>query len=205
MNMEGYLVGEYFLAVIGTALWYYLPAYFSNGGAVIGGRIWNKPIDGGKSRADGTRILGDGKTWGGLIFGTFVGFLVGAVELMLLPYLSSLNSLIPHVASEFSNVIEYDWPYFILIRATLAGFGALFGDIVKSYFKRKRRIGRGEKFFPWDQLDFILGSTLFMLPFAIQVGINFLWAFLFMIIVTPPIHLGVNMIAYKAGLKDKPW
>ena len=55
-------------------LWLYLPGYLANTGAMLGGKwIPNltgmsiKPIDGGRRLGDGNRILGDGKTWNGLI------------------------------------------------------------------------------------------------------------------------------------------
>ena len=65
-------------------LWLYLPGYLANTAAMLGGKwipdltgIPVKPIDGGKIHSDGNRILGDGKTWNGLIGGTIGGGLLG--------------------------------------------------------------------------------------------------------------------------------
>ena len=56
-------------------LWIMMPAYLANTIAVItGGRF---PIDQGSKLDDGNRILGDGKTWSGLIGGTIGGIIVG--------------------------------------------------------------------------------------------------------------------------------
>ena len=61
--------------IIIQALWLVLPAYIANASALlIGG---GTPIDFGKNWKDGKLILGDGKTWRGLITGAFVGMTGG--------------------------------------------------------------------------------------------------------------------------------
>ena len=40
-------------------------------------------------------------------------------------------------------------------------FGALGGDIIESFFKRRTGKDRGEDWIPLDQLDFILGVLFF--------------------------------------------
>ena len=56
--------------IILQALWIIIPAYVSNASAVLVGG--GTPIDFGKNWSDGKRILGDGKTWRGLLSGTFI-------------------------------------------------------------------------------------------------------------------------------------
>jgi hypothetical protein len=65
-------------------LWLYLPGYLSNTAAMLGGKwipdLTGIPvftIDGGAVMSDGNRVLGDGKTWNGLIGGTIGGGLLG--------------------------------------------------------------------------------------------------------------------------------
>jgi CDP-2,3-bis-(O-geranylgeranyl)-sn-glycerol synthase len=41
--------------------------------------------------------------------------------------------------------------------------GALFGDIVESFFKRRIGKERGESWYPFDQLDFVLGALILAL------------------------------------------
>ena len=61
-----------------TILYFLLPAYLSNsGGLIFGG---GRPIDGGKTDSKGNRWIGDGVTWRGLIGGTLLGTLVGAIQ-----------------------------------------------------------------------------------------------------------------------------
>jgi len=61
--------------IILQALWLILPAYIANASAVLVGG--GTPIDFGKNWKDGKRILGDGKTWRGLISGAFIGITSG--------------------------------------------------------------------------------------------------------------------------------
>jgi len=77
----------------------------------------------------------------------------------------------------------------------------LIGDSVKSFFKR--RLGRkpGSAWFPFDQVDFILGACLFTWPF-----VGFGWeVFVILLVVTPVLHFVVNVIAYFIGLKKVWW
>ena len=53
------------LEIILQALWLILPAYVANASAVLVGG--GTPVDFGKNWRDGKRILGDGKTWRGLL------------------------------------------------------------------------------------------------------------------------------------------
>ena len=71
MDLESYSTLECIVVV----LLIMAPAYLANTIAVLtGGRY---PIDQGKMYSDGNRILGDGKTWSGLIGGTIGGIVVG--------------------------------------------------------------------------------------------------------------------------------
>ena len=70
------------ISIILESLWFILPAYLANSSPVLGHKLFGKynyPIDFGKKLKDGKRILGDGKTWNGLIFGILVAVLVGYI------------------------------------------------------------------------------------------------------------------------------
>ena len=72
LTLDGFIG---FLVMIVVVLWIYMPGYLANTFAMIWGRIPPKygygpwPIDFGKNAWDDKRILGDGKTWNGLIGG----------------------------------------------------------------------------------------------------------------------------------------
>lgn len=193
-------------ATVLTALWLMLPAYLSNMLPVfVGG---GTPIDFGRSMKDGRRILGNGKTWRGLLIAPLVA------AALVLP----LRLLVHHTG--WGDV--QDWPtwgpeWWWIVIAYAMGLGALTGDAVESFFKRRTGRERGERWFPWDQLDFVIGSILFgaiaatILHASGATASNyfvdvFTWDRLLAIfLLTPGLHLLVNYIGYKIGTKDVPW
>jgi CDP-2,3-bis-(O-geranylgeranyl)-sn-glycerol synthase len=47
-----------------------------------------------------------------------------------------------------------------LVAGSAAGFGAMAGDSLKSFFKRRLHIAPGQRWIPFDQLDFIAGGLI---------------------------------------------
>ena len=194
MNLEDYSFVQSFFIV----LWIMMPAYLANTIAVVtGGRF---PIDQGKKLGDGNRILGDGKTWSGLLGGTIGGIVVGYLQL------NFGNSIIDGIAGTNSETFWGDTPFLIFF---LLAFGALFGDLTASFFKRRQNLNRGDKYPLLDMYDFIVMSLL--LTFILGGGWLQTWIFdgnasLFtLLIATPILHRGVNIIGFKIGLKNEPW
>lgn len=185
--------------IIIQALWLILPAYIANASALLLGG--GKPIDFGKNWKDNKRILGDGKTWSGLIFGTIIG-MIGGFAL----------SIVARVINQNYNFLKIDdftgFPLMIPIIFSLC-FGALIGDIIESFFKRRAGIKSGKDWMPFDQIDFILGVLFFCFLISSFLHItgllnynwffkNFtLWHILVLIIITPFFHLSSNFIHRK--------
>lgn len=170
-------------------LYFILPAYFSNGaGLVFGGGM---PVDFGKSDKNGVRWIGDGVTWKGLIGGTLIGIITGIIQGLVAPYiLSNFGQFIK--TPIITNVSEG-----ILI-GFLLGFGALLGDALGSFLKRRIGIGRGQPAPILDQLDFLI-VALILVSFVVKLD----WLFIILaIVLTLIIHLLANTIAYLLGLKD---
>lgn len=179
-----------------SALWLMLPAYLSNMLPVfVGGGM---PIDLRKTMKDGKRILGDGKTWRALIFAPLLAaFLTFPLQWLTQNTAWGTSFGFPGWGS--------GWRWFVL--AYLMGLGALVGDAVESFIKRRTGRDRGEKWFPWDQLDFIIGALVFGL---LAMPGHFVTLFtperlLVILLLTPVLHLGVNYLGYKLGLKEVPW
>lgn len=172
-----------------TTLYFILPAYFSNGGALAFGG--GTPIDFGKCDSKGNRWIGDGVTWRGLIAGTIIGTITGTIQGLIAPM------IIPLVAGNLITPIITDVHSGILI-GFLLGFGAMLGDALGSFIKRRLGIGRGKPAPILDQLDFIIVAIILVIPF---VEVN--WIFIAMAIaLTLIIHLLANTGAYLLGLKD---
>lgn len=168
-----------------SAFLFFLPAGIANASPVFANRIpwlrrWETPMDFGKN-LDGKRIFGDNKTWRGFIFGT----IMGGVTSLLVSYF-----LIPNSADAW---------YIFLVGASL-GAGALTGDAVESFFKRRRGVPPGKSWFPFDQIDYIIGGLVFVYPFTLiplilMVGILVLYFGL---------HLLVSYIGFLTGFKKSP-
>lgn len=177
------------------SLFFIIPTYASNSCASLSLVIpklkdWKSPIDFGHSWR-GERILGKGKTFRGLIFGTICAIPAGFLQYYLakhitFTYLSFFGS------ASLSKV---------LILAVLMGFGGLIGDIVKSFFKRRVGIKSGRPWPVFDQLDFIVGGILFgalifFPPWKVVLTL---------VIVTPIAHLAANITAYFLKIKEVWW
>lgn len=135
-----------------------------------------RPIDSGKVLSDGQRILGDNKTIRGFVGGFGVGIIVGAFESVFV----SQN---------------------LLFVAILASLGALIGDLVGAFVKRRLRITPGGSLPVLDQLDFVVGAILFVVP-IMNLSLS---TALIILLVTPPVHLLTNAGAYLLGLKSTYW
>ena len=172
-----------------STLYFILPAYFSNGsGLLFGGGL---PLDFGKSDSKGNRWIGDGVTWKGLIAGTIVGTITGAIQGIIAPY------IIQTFGQYITTPIITNVPEGIII-GFLLGFGALLGDAIGSFLKRRLGIGRGNPAPFLDQLDFIV-VALILVSFVVKLN---LLVIVLAIILTLFLHLLTNTCAYLLGLKD---
>ena len=167
-----------------AAILFFLPAGVANMSPMIANRLpvikdWNTPLDFGKTW-DGKRVLGDNKRLRGLLFGTLMGGITAVI-------VSKLNS---------NTVVTIDafWA------GCLLGFGALMGDAVESFFKRRRNIAPGQSWFPFDQTDYIVGGLVLIYSFVPLP----VWVITTIIVVYFGLHLVVAYLAYLLGLKDQP-
>lgn len=183
------------LSIILIGIWLTIPAYVANPSAVLFGR--GRPMD-FKKCIGGKRILGDGKTWYGFFGGAFAGFVIGMVQIII----SS-----PMDEGHFGFGKYPDFIFVIL----LLSFGALLGDVMGSFVKRRLGISRGKKAPGLDQYDFLIGAWLLILIFRPSWLLdNFIYwpstlALITVIILTPFLHRGVNILGFKMGKKDVPW
>ena len=189
-------------------LWIYLPGFLVNTFAMMWGKWLPKtgygpwPIDGGRMHKDGNRILGDGKTWNGLIGGSLTSGLLCFLMTMIPAswiFLSPTDNATGWAASAF-------------VLGSFLGFTSLVGDSTGSYFKRRKGMKReGEISSKAPLLD--------TLPFAISVFVfgqifltgsdhgnrDLLPPMGLLIILTPLLHRSFNLIGYKIGWKDVPY
>ena len=83
----------------------------------------------------------------------------------------------------------------------LISVGAVFGDAVASFIKRRLDFKRGQSMLVVDQLDFVAGALLF----AAVLEFPELPLLLAILVLTPMIHVAANFGAYRLKLKKVPW
>jgi CDP-2,3-bis-(O-geranylgeranyl)-sn-glycerol synthase len=162
-----------------NALYYIFPAYCANGAPVLFGG--GRPIDGGRLFWDGKPIFGSHKTIRGFIFGILIGTFVGWVQ----------ETLAPSVG----------FPQGSTVLGFVLSLGALTGDLLGSFIKRRMNLKPGAHLPVFDQIDFVLMALLF--GFFVQPASAA--AALIIIVLTGPIHVIINFISYLLRLKKTPW
>ncbi|MHA1480350.1 MAG: CDP-2,3-bis-(O-geranylgeranyl)-sn-glycerol synthase [Candidatus Thorarchaeota archaeon] len=182
------------LALIELALWLGLPAWIANATPVLLGG--GKPIDGGRILSDGHRLFGDGKTIRGFFVGVFFGTLTGIGQIIAAPYLSPLMEMYVTVTPEMHHVL-----YMTLPAAFLLSVGALLGDLVGSFLKRRINVKSGNPSPVLDQIGFILMALILASPF-LQPSAEYVIVIVF---ITLGIHWISNALGYLLGLKKNPW
>jgi len=175
------------------ALWFFVPAGFANATPIIVAkwpllRAWQTPLDFGHNYR-GKRIFGDSKTWRGLICAAIVGLTMFALQQRLATHMGSFSTYLQ--TAKYTSLP--------LLTGLLLGAGALIGDAAESFFKRQRNIAPGHSWFPFDQLDYIVGACLLMvpvvvLPFKIYLLIVLSWLFL---------HLFFTQVGYLLHLRER--
>jgi CDP-2,3-bis-(O-geranylgeranyl)-sn-glycerol synthase len=192
------------LEAVPQALWFFLPAFVANPTAVLWGG--GPPMDFGRTLRDGERLLGDGKTWRGLVGGTLSGAVLGL--LLFLPFgLAAPDSSWSFGAPQTD--LASAAPTAFAASAVLA-LGALLGDVVGAFIKRRLHKPRGAKAPVLDQYDFVVGGLLASLLVAGWSVPRFFsgdawYGLLAIILITPALHRGVNILGYRMGRKHEPW
>ena len=182
-------MAEYFWLFILKCFYLLLPAYFANMAPVLARKInlFEFPIDFSKKLND-KPVLGKNKTFRGFIFGISFGMATAYFQFLLygFPFFKSLSF--------------FDYQYWILF-GFLMGFGALAGDLIKSFFKRRLGIKPGEPFVPFDQTDFVIGALIFIIP-VFNLDFNIFFASLLLSFV---LHIIVNHAAFYFKIRNEKW
>src|SRR5271165_1569908 len=136
---------------------------------------WNRPIN--------NEWFGDHKT--------IVGFGAGLIVAVAVVFVQSRINC-------HEGMVSYDrWP----LLGLAFGFGAMGGDSMKSFVKRRIGIAPGRPWIPMDQLDFVVGSLLLIgwwakvtwLDIALILAISFLG------------DIVINHLSYALGIRNTRW
>ena len=135
----------------------------------------NYPVD-FKLKFRGFRIFGSHKTFRGLFWGLIFSW---------------------YLLSVFVDTFSWDVPYNLGLWIAV---GVLGGDLVGSFIKRQCNVAPGAKFFPWDQIDSLIGLVivLFVFKFSLSlIGIVVVvWFFG---------HIMFNHLGYYLKIKESKW
>jgi len=178
-----------FLILVLKCFYLMLPAYFANMAPVFVKKlaIFNYPLDFNKTFL-GKPILGKNKTFRGIISGTLFGILVAFLQ----SYAYNLDF--------FRGISFIDYKGWLVFGA-LMGFGAILGDSIKSFFKRRIGIESGAPFIPFDQMDFTAGALIAVSVFGfLTLKIIFVSLFINFFL-----HIIVNHIAHFLKIRDTKW
>jgi len=179
------------------AVYFTVPAYFANMAPVIAQKLkllpeLNKPVDLG-SKIDNIPLFGKNKTFRGFI-AAIAGGILGAFIQKLLYNIQFFNSI---SVTDYSN-----W----LLIGFLLGAGAITGDLVESFFKRRLKLRPGKPWIPFDQTDFIIGAYLFAWPFYYTfASFSFLSLFLTSFVASFFLHIATNHISYYLRIRKEKW
>lgn len=182
------------LAIFELSIWLGISAWIANATPVLSGG--GRSIDGGRCLRDGRRILGDGKTIRGFIVGVFFGTLTGVGQFFAAPYLRPILAQFVTITSEMDYVLSISIPVTFLLSV-----GALTGDVVGSFIKRRVDVKSGAPSPFLDQIGFIIMALIFAFPLMIPSPIFVI----ILILTTLGIHWLSNALGYLLGLKKNPW
>jgi len=177
------------------ALWFFLPAALANVAPILVARLhivrrWNAPLDSGRTY-HGRQILGPHKTWRGLVSGLLVATLTFWLQQLAVRQFDWAQSIAEHM--------DYAMLPALLV-GPLFGLGALGGDAIKSFFKRRRGVHSGGTWVPFDQLDYIIGGALAVAPFIQLRLVQYVWILAIWFV----IHLISSYVGWLLGLKARP-
>lgn len=173
-------------------IYFFAPAGFANMAPIFTRGIFKKlafPVDFHK-KYKGRAIFGSHKTLRGIISGVIFGIVIAYLQRSLFAYSFFRNiSLIDYSAEN------------VLMLGLLMGLGALIGDMIESFFKRRLNIKPGSRFIPWDQIDWILGMivfTYFIYPYTLNMIV-------ILIIMAFILHIVFRFIGYYIKINKSMW
>ncbi len=186
------------LLIVVQAFWLMLPAMAAGPAAVFGGR-GSRPIDGGLKLRDGRPVFGKGKTVAGFLWGLLVGTGTGTLQSII------VGTLAIGWLTGFRPVHESALGTFGVVFPI--ALGAMCGDLLGAFLKRRLGYPRGASAPVLDQLDFAIGAWAFLLVFSP----DFFFAtftvphLLVIAIMVPLLHRMTNIIGHRWGKKREPW
>jgi len=187
------------LQLAAGVLWVLTPMFIANATATFP-RGRGPPMDLGRNwRGDGRRVLGPSKTWSGFLFGSVFALPFALLQAYLIDIAPSDLRLVP----SFGPTLWAALPVALLLT-----FGAMTGDALGSFLKRRLDRPSGSRTLFLDQLPFVavpIGIGLVAFPATFGPVFGSLEGIAWLLVYTLGFHAAFNWIGYWAGLKKVPW
>ncbi len=177
--------------IVFKLLYFMIPAYLANMAPPLGKnylKFLEVPMDFGK-KFGGKPIFGKNKTWKGVFLAAVVATIALFIQMKLYNYES------------FRNLSLIDYSTTTLWLGVLFGFGAMFGDAVESFFKRRVGVKPGKPWIPFDQIDFTIGALLLAAVVYFPGWTNAV----IIVVISAFGHILINRIGYHLKLRDVKW
>ncbi len=192
------------LVAMAGALWVFLPTYVANGTAPFSLGKGPRMDLGATWKADGRPLLGKSKTWAGFFIGGTVGLLAGLLEEYLLLLAPPSLQLVPLFAGSLVASI---------LPVALLSYGALAGDALGSFVKRRLGTDSGGRSPLLDQLPFLLLPMALIGIAAPSLFVAAIWPNVpegvlivsWVLVLSLFLHAGFNLVGFYVGLKKVPW
>lgn len=173
-------------------IWFFLPAGLANMTPIFAARLpyikrLSFPLD-GYITFRGKRLLGDHKTVRGLLSGILVAIGTVYLQQYAFEHVPLVRIFVP------LNYVAIN----PLLFGLLSALGALGGDTVKSFFKRQLAIAPGKSWFPFDQMDYIVGGIALTAFYTQLTLVQYMLLFLIWFL----LHPLATIIGYFLKLKD---
>jgi CDP-2,3-bis-(O-geranylgeranyl)-sn-glycerol synthase len=182
-----------------AVLWILLPAYLASAFATLP-RGRGPAMDFGRTVAhDGRRILGASKTWSGFVVGSLLAVPFGLLEAWLILIAPPNLQLVPRFAGSVVAAVPV---------VALVSFGAMTGDALGSFVKRRVGFDSGARALFVDQLPFVVVPILLGIGLypAVFVPVFVSWmGVVWLLIFTLGLHVAFNWVGFQVGLKKVPW
>lgn len=184
------------LSWIFSRLYFFLPAYVANMTPPLAKKVGilkclDKPVDGNKKIND-IRIFGSHKTWRGVVLEIVNGIIVVYLQRYLyqFPFFET-HSLINYTKEN------------ILLLGFLLSSGAIIGDLISAFIKRRLKLKPGARFMPFDQVNYVIGAFI-LLSLLPEINLR-IYSWLILLFLTFFLHIGINLMGYYLGLHQAKW
>jgi len=179
-----------------SRIYFFFPAYIANMTPPLAKKagilnFLDKPVDGNKEFRSAP-ILGSHKTWRGVLLEIVNGIILIYLQRWLYQF------------SYFQKYSLFNYQKEnILLLGFLISSGAVLGDLISAFFKRRLRLKPGARFMPWDQINYVIGAFVMLSLFS-NINLN-LYSWLALAFITFFLHIGINLAGYYLGLHRAKW